>query len=210
MKLLITCGGFLLSFILGFLYFKNERKYKREENAKEDLIKEIKEIDLFERRLYAYACPLRSYVLTGVVLGDFDQDNYPWLLQYNQLDQEKKEYLTFVLAEYFGVTNRRTLEISIEEFLDLDKERNSTYKASVILFLLTSAADLRFITRYELMNEGEKFLPKRMSRMEYLNEFLLGYRHSVVNQLIERKILKEHVYHLMKDEFSPLRFISKY
>lgn len=91
MKLIIVCIGLALSFILGIAYFRNERKYKKSIRNKSILVDEIKGIDLYERRLYAYACPLRSYVLTGVLLGEFSDEHYPWLLRYNSLTKEQQD-----------------------------------------------------------------------------------------------------------------------
>lgn len=208
-RLIIICLGFSLSFILGLTYLRNERKEWKRIKERRDLVTSIKAINLDQRRVYAYACPLRSYLLTGVVTGEFDEDHYPWLLQYNSIDKEQQKVLENVLSEHFGVVDRNTLEIVIEEFLDLYEELSDAYKSSIILFLLSSAADLRYISRAEMMNESEKYLPKKMTVIDYLNEFLLNYGQSVTSEIVERKILREHILHLMKDELSPLRFTGR-
>lgn len=206
MKFIIVCSGFFLSFLLGLTYFKNDKEEKEFYRKKQILRDEITNIEKSQRKIYAYACPLRSYFLTGVLLGEFNEEHYPWLLQYNSLTKGQKEKLAGVLSDYFGVTDRTTLEICIEEFVKLDSHLNRTYKISVILFLLTSAADLRYISRYELMNESEKFIIPSMSIMDFLNEFLTGYNKGAVSQLVDRKMLMEHIAHLLNDEFSPMRF----
>lgn len=205
-KLVIVCLGYLTACILGIIFFRNRQKAKEELQEKEQLTSRIRSIDNSERKYYAYACPLRSYVLLGALTEDFGEQHYPWLLQYNALPYAQKERLAKVLFSYFGVEDRDTLKQALTSFIQSDNRLNLVYRSSVILFLLTSAADLDYISRVELMQEGERLLLKPIINIEFLSEFLMGFNKGSIKRMFNRNNLFKHMVHLTQDEFSPLNF----
>lgn len=206
-KLIIVCLGYLLAIILGITYLKNRQKDKEEQRYRKELNAIIKTVDGSERRFYAYACPLRSYILTDPLNEDFGEDQYPWLLQYNSLPREQRHRLADVLSDYFGIVDRQTLNQAVNAFIESDSRLNLVYRSSVILFMLTSAADLSYISRVEMMQEGERLLLKPINNeIEFLSEFLLGFNKGSIKRLFKRNQLFKHMAHLAKDEFSPLNY----
>lgn len=181
--------------------------HEEEEEVMLEKIKQTKsEVSMLnkqEKKVYTLACPFRSLYLTGVMLGEFSTEHYPWLVQYNQIPDDKVEELRELLIRDFNISDETSLYEEIKQFIETWHDSNRCFVNSTVLYLLTSAADLHYISYEALMEESKQFMMNIHSVEEYLSGFMEGMEQSGLNGRLGKGILSKHVRHLANDELSP-------